>query len=207
MPIYIKEDKVVLFVHVPKAGGSTIERCFREAEWEEFYLHNPGDHPDALRRVHRCNPQHWHAKMIKPLFWNKRFDVSFMTVRHPMSRLCSEYGMRNTNASVHDVDAFLQWMEDTFERHEKNPFVLDNHIRPQKEFLLEDARWFKLEEGLESIIQRVAEALDDAPLENHSVHSSRRGGKSFARMQDDPRVIDGVRSFYAEDLEHFDYTL
>ena len=37
MPVFRQDGRAVLFVHVPKAGGSTLERLFAKSGWTTGY--------------------------------------------------------------------------------------------------------------------------------------------------------------------------
>ena len=41
MPLFHNGDDLVLFVHIPKCGGTAIENSFRNGGWEWGYLNEP----------------------------------------------------------------------------------------------------------------------------------------------------------------------
>ncbi len=142
MPIMIKGDSAVLFVHVPKCGGSSFEKQMSERGWRELY---------SIRGVHsrqltfmRCSPQHMHAALIKQVMRPQLFDKIIMLIREPLARLRSEYAWQQTQGITQMGPK--AWIDHAFSAYQADPFAFDNHIRPQHEFLIENALIFKLEE-------------------------------------------------------------
>ena len=64
MPLFHNGDDLVLFVHIPKCGGTAIENSFRSAGWEWGYLNEP---KKTGYDEKPCNPQHFHAELIEEL--------------------------------------------------------------------------------------------------------------------------------------------
>ena len=57
----------------------------------------------------------------------------------------------NINAKIEEsLDDFIA---NTFSAYSKNKYILDNHIRPQNEFICANTTIFHFEDGLESIIK------------------------------------------------------
>jgi hypothetical protein len=104
--------------------------------------------PDSLLTVMRCPPQHMHAEMLLALFNIANFHFVFMTVRHPVARLVSEYRMRATDNP--DIAKFDAWLDASLAARARDPFALDNHLRPQAEFWLPGCTVFRLEETFDA---------------------------------------------------------
>jgi hypothetical protein len=144
MPIFTKARQNILYIHVPKTGGSAIESLFRE----NGYILNHFDDGTGVRslsRVRRCSPQHHHAALLAEQFRLNAFDWVMMTVRNPYGRIVSEYNMRRRLGEA--LPAFPAWLEDTFKRLRENPGLHDNHFRPQTEFHIPGATIFRQEDG------------------------------------------------------------
>ncbi len=206
MPVFRRDGKKVLFVHVPKTGGSSVERLFAASGWKATYLDRKVG-PDTMNWLRRCSPQHMHAEMLKLLFNLDRFDLVFMTVRDPLARFRSEYGMRHRDdlrTDSHLVDA---WASQTFAKYEVNPFLLDNHLRPQSEFLLPGAEVYRLEDGLgrmsEDLQNRFGIHLDaEVP---HHMSRAEQSGVSSGQVELSPETEKHLREFYRDDFEQFGY--
>jgi hypothetical protein len=94
MPIFTKNNERILFVHVPKTGGSYIEDAFALS----------GYTISLLDRVSKCyfqiSPQHYHAKILDRLIDLSSITASFMLFRHPVTRMISEYSYQKPNSDI-----------------------------------------------------------------------------------------------------------
>jgi len=144
MPIFTKARQNILYIHVPKTGGSAIEALFRDNGYMLNHF-DDGTERRSLNRLRRCSPQHQHAALLAEQFRLNAFDWILMTVRNPYDRIRSEYNMRRRIGET--VPPFTAWLEDTFRRLRGQPFLHDNHFRPQSEFYIPGATIFRQEDG------------------------------------------------------------
>jgi hypothetical protein len=207
VPIFTRDDRAVLFVHVPKTGGTTLEKMMVGAGWEVGFRATPRTHP-AQAPLHRVSPQHYHADLLAQTLRLDRFDTTFVVTRDPLARFRSEYAMRNKRHAAAGTAAHVEeWTRSIARRVRRNPSVLDNHLRPQHEFLVPGARVFRLEDGMGAIVGALNE---DAGLGlSHAVPQhllSGRDGRIASRdVQVNAAVERWVREFYARDYELLDY--
>jgi hypothetical protein len=206
VPLYKFPSHTILFIHIPKAGGSTIDE----------YLHNHLKAPRALfnssnekRRALKlpCSPQHFHADALRFLIGGRYPDWSFAVVRDPLQRIISEYCFihRRLNDTPEQLPNILDWFRQKRTDYEKNQYILDNHFRPQHEFLLENTEVFHFEKGLESILRVLAERLG-LPLDEPLSQLHRNKSPKLPVTTTDEFVAE-VRDFYRADYERFGYPL
>ena len=145
MPVFFNDDTRILFIHIPKTGGTFITEAFRKngfsVAYEEFATSK-----GKLNEVRKCSPQHMHRDMLRSIFDLNKFDFIFMTVRNPLNRLISEFRWRNENEPV-DVN---EWIASRYHEYSQNPFILDNHLRPQYEFFVEEAKFYRQDDKFDS---------------------------------------------------------
>jgi hypothetical protein len=203
MPVFFKGTRRILFIHVPKAGGTSIEAFFEANGFSAAYL-DRGESPDSLNGVRRGSPQHMHAALLQMLFDPDQFDYVFMTVRHPISRLLSKFVMET--GETQSVARLENWILRDFSRVFADPAFMDNHLRPQSDFLLPQAKVFKLEDGFgEDFVARLkSESGFDFPAqmigrEMHAVV----GKPDFKMVQ--PAIRDLITTYYARDFATFGY--
>jgi hypothetical protein len=206
MPVFLKDDKKVLFVHVPKTGGTTVERLFQRSGYVVKFRETAKMAP-RMASVRRVSPQHLHAEVLQTMFLVDRFDLVFMLVRHPVARFRSEYGMRNNKNMRTDAGAVDKWARKAFKRYAEDPYVFDNHLRPQHEFLLPRTRVFRLEDGMEAAVKTIDKEYDlglasEIPHELNREHST---GISTKDVKVSDSLDARLRKFYADDFAAFGY--
>lgn len=198
MPIFRIGQKNVLFLHIPKAGGTSIEKWLSTHSSESFRL-------PRKNSLFPCVPQHFHGEILSLLFAPDFFDYSFCVTRNPYDRLLSEYNYRMSHRKrlerVFPTPDFRTWVRRTFRRYRKDPFIYSNHIRPQSDFMIAGTESFHLEDGLEALQLRLAEltgvALPDA------IPTANRSQKRETSV--DPAVKQEISDFYARDFQQFGY--
>lgn len=160
MPIYklTVGSSTLCFVHphVPKTGGTAVSHFFQEKLGARMYY---GTEMHGIRPMMRCPPQHYHYAILNELFLLERATISFCIVRHPISRIESDYIWAMTKSTMRDDwMSFDDWISHAFEAYTKNSYFLANHIRPQHEFIGPKIKHiFKYEDGLNEAINRVLE--------------------------------------------------
>lgn len=205
MPIYSSpEQKLnILFLHVPKCGGGSIEKFFRDNGFvEEFRCIDR-----RLLGLYRCSPQHWHRSMLESVLKIDSFDYIFSIVRDPVARLISEYKWRLAHPLA--VDGIDLWYKRVRDLCASNPYLFDNHLRAQVEFLVPSARVFRLEGSLQSVVDRIA--LDLNLRFQSPMISNQKSGVHQSRLDADPELMKrdvlSKPSGLTRDLIRRDYAL
>ena len=202
MPVFVKDDRRVLFVHVPKTGGSAIEDAFRDDGWEVYFLDRRARrHPVSQLRT--CSPQHMHADLLGQTLRLDRMDVSVMVVREPLARFRSEYlwrHRREPGLEPADVEA---WGRRVLRRYDGDPFVLDNHVRPQVRFRVPGVRVHRYEDGLQAAVDDAAAVCGlPAPRVAAAPEPSARSSRDVPLTA---ALEETLREFYREDFAELGY--
>ncbi|MCF7702161.1 sulfotransferase family 2 domain-containing protein [Loktanella sp. M215] len=148
MTLLSANGKLFYFAHIPKTGGSSVETAMRKAGARRaLHFHKRLDFV-------RCNLQHMHAELFDTFVPPKFYDKGFCVIRHPIARLVSEYRWRQTldQASL----PFDPWVRRQIAAYAQNPYVLDNHMRPQHEFIGKKIKVFRFEDGIDVILGRLS---------------------------------------------------
>lgn len=209
MPIFRKDGRNILFVHVPKTGGSTIEKVFRESGYQTLYLDGKVG-PASVNHVRRCTPQHMHADMLEMNFRLGNFDEIFMMVRDPLARFKSEYIWRNRkDLKVVDAESVNSWGAKAFKQYARDNFVFDNHLRRQVEFHLPNSSVYRFEDGMRGVVDDLNARLDLGL--NPDIPKLKDGKQQTGFSSSDVIVSPGmetkVKEIYGEDYTSFGYPL
>jgi len=214
MPSLTLPGRLIWFAHVPKAGGTSVERVM-VGTWGPAvgHLHWGWDlwwKQGGWRRAGpACSPQHltWDdAQGVLP----RAPDAVFAVVRDPLARMLSEYryqrhARRGTplgRALAHLP--FSLWLGIVLRIAARNPYAFDNHLRPQSDFVPGGARVFRLEEGLGPALDWLTAAAGAVPVAAVPRELTGRPGPEIRLSSGDIRLI--VRTF-AGDYARFGYAI
>lgn len=137
MPFYIKKN--ILFIHIPKTGGTTLENFFKKDDIQKLYS---GKTNNILPFPHnKISLQHQYLETI--LKFQNKLNIKitdktrFVTiVRNPYERLVSDlfwYKLINQNSSQEEVFEKIKHFV-----KKENTFLYDNHNSPQYRFLCDN---------------------------------------------------------------------
>lgn len=164
----------------------------------------------------KASPQHLHAEVLDLFLNYDRFDQVFTIVREPFQRFKSEYYWQKqnhlTNLTVPD------WIEYTLKEYQQDPYLYDNHIRPQADFIpaCDHLNIYKLEEdGVEQAKTLLQSAAPSMSLRDHlrtitSTLLLKAGNqKTSQKLPDVEEAFSDeaelILELYAEDYETFQY--
>jgi hypothetical protein len=193
MPIFKRNGKQHFFIHVPKTGGSSIESTLQPHV--SMTLKHNGIPPGFP-----CPPQHLHYEEIDRRFDLSMFDTKFAIVRHPVNRLVSEYKFRTANRNK--FISFDVWAERALGLAHNDRYCLNNHMRPQVEFVGPGVEVFHYEEGLEGVFQNICNRIGVNGL-SLNLSWEKRGRSAQIRINQS--LFDLITRFYAKDFEEFNY--
>ncbi|VVT34310.1 sulfotransferase family 2 domain-containing protein [Rhizobium sp. EC-SD404] len=201
MPFIEYNEKRVLFIHIPKTGGTTVEGWL--GGLSHLHFHSVG-----VPAFSKCTPQHYRMQDFRALFGDQFFDFSFCFVRNPYDRLESEFRMQATIQKTgfwRRHSSFSTWLDGSLEIARQNAFHLDNHLRPQWEFIGSGVRVLRLEDGLETGLAEVAAFLGEVPPANLGKENST--SNSEIRVDWDLQDRCKIEEFYRRDFEQFGYAV
>jgi hypothetical protein len=192
MPIFETPNGKVLFIHIPKTGGSTISSELRLHHQVSMYTNSawPG---------YLCTPQHLHGGPLRELFQPETLAYVFTVVRHPVDRIRSEYNWNQRKRSI--KVPFWLWLRTKLFEVRNSPYLDDNHLRPQEDFLCHNTEVFRLEDGLDKVFQRLSEVTGADYAENPEARKVTDVLSQSVSKAD--RNLIG--KFYANDFRRFGY--
>lgn len=200
MPLLHHNGRRILFIHIPKTGGTTITNWLLELGEVDFFDQGVSD---GLR----VPPQHFTLADHLAIHSAASWDYVFAVVRNPYDRLRSEHHWQTETQkgrSGHRTD-FSRWAENNLRNFQRsNPTYLDNHIRPQSDFIDSSVEVFRYEDGLEKVCAHLADLLDvpppTEPLPRSMASTDTSGDTALT-----PRALILVNRLYDTDFEWFGY--
>lgn len=202
MPAIEINGRRVLFIHIPKTGGTSVTRWLQGLG--RVRLHNDSK-PDGLR----CTPQHLTWADIDATWGCDDFDYAFAISRDPFSRMESEFSMRlkvRANSFFGGKLHFSTWLEKSLNESRANPYLFDNHLRPQWNFISDRLKMFRFEDGMDQIIAAVAADLGVAapPQVPHALPRDQGDRPEFIWDRAD---ILRMQEYYRLDFQQFGYDI
>jgi hypothetical protein len=138
------------------------------------------------------------------------FDAVFTIVRHPVSRIVSAYHFQaEVYRSAACEAGFSDWFRTQARAFEEDPFILDNHFRPQVDFIPAECRIFHLEHGLDALVPYIDGLVGNQDGPRFVSHVNQRGGgkssKPDASVTPSSADIALIEQIYAADFARFGY--
>ena len=194
MPFFETGGKRYLFIHIPKTGGSSIEDWLSKVATMIFFDPYP-------KRITAVSPQHFPIKDIRRLFGVDWWDWSFTIVRNPYDRLESEYFYQvSLNKKIPE---FNRWVEESLDIFRDDPFYLDNHLRTQRYFIDNTVNYFRFEDGLDAVFERLSLVLG-VPKPSVPLRSM-AGDRQPILWKKKTRAL--VNDHYFQDFRAFNYPM
>ncbi len=205
MPISIKFG--LLFVHIPKTGGSSIEQALEVRGLENAGTNEPV--PDiAFGKLDGVHLQHLTVRELDArgyLDGPAKGYFRFSMVRNPWDRMVSEFEYQRRRGVLEeqglaDFDEFVNAIRD-------GHFDDNVHFRPQVDFLVDDSgeiavdqvgRFEKLASDFRSVCSAAGVAAPALPALKQTRHGH------FASYYDD-RTRTIVADRFAADIDRFEY--
>lgn len=206
MPIFFKGNRALLFIHVPKTGGTSMEKALQEAGWAMRFHTTPQQEPRVFR-IRTSSPQHYHAELLRQTLHTGQFESIFMMVRDPIARFRSEYAMRVRDPDAGTADRVEAWADKEFAAYAKNHYRRDNHLRPQHEFKLPRAHVYKYEDGIPAMGADLNRRYDLGLPDEFELHMTSQKGKRLSSkdVEISPSLRKKLLKLYAGDFKKFGY--
>ena len=199
MPIFKINNKTVLFIHIPKTAGTSVERLLSNYGQMSLYQ-------IAIPSGLKTTPQHLTKHAIDLIFENLvTYDRSFAIVRNPVDRLISEYFFR-TKIMLKTYNRrpdFSTWAINQMVTFKKNKFHLDSHLRPMNHFIDDSVKVFKYETELPSMHSWLQKILELKEL-NHLPHRN-KSTKETVIISNECKEL--ILDTYKTDFSKFNYSV
>ena len=204
MPLFTKDSQRILFVHIPKTGGTSVESHFAANGWEmELWssVRNDGKSP---------SDQHLLYEDLKTKIADIDDIYSFTVVRNPIRRIISEWRWQRWQLKrVKDsLSEFIRRVADSLA---SDKVYWDNHWRPQIDFIDPAinrlCRMEMLKEDYPMVISESGAGFNSVLPH---VNASKTIFEKYIRWRFTDDLTDAdlrvVKDIYAADFENFGYS-
>lgn len=186
MPIFRQPNRPsILFVHIPKTAGSSIEKWLRQAGYR-MTKYNTWDGSVA---------QHALPELYET--WGE-FDYKFAVVRHPVERFLS--ALRHHSVPPHRANAKAKELLPKFLKDPNSVPSFKTFLVPQVAYMSEGLEVFKFEEDF---FQQLGDKLNIAGPYPHE--NKRRSPIGARDLTNEAKEL--VYRVYEEDFKRFGYSL
>jgi len=188
------DEKGIVFLHVPKTGGTAVVRFFNIRSLHDW---NPEVRP---------SPQHLTCEMLRKKIGNKKYEdyYKFAFVRNPWARILSSYFWRQTLPKKRPVLPFPDFVETARQAVTKRRFYdqdFSDHFIPQVEYTVDVDDIFRFEEFDKSI--KVLAAKLGIETEPVPPRKPKPHDRYWTYYDNQTRSV--IAEIYREEIEQFDY--
>ena len=188
------DEKQVLFLHIPRTGGSTMCRRFNIKSFQNF------------RPKVRPSPQHLTCEMLRERLGAEKYEsyYKFTFVRNPWARILSSYFWRQTLPKKREVLPFSDFIQNVKNTVENNLYYdqdFGDHFIPQTKYTESVDDIFRYDH-FELGISKVAVALE-VSVPNFPPKKSRNYDEYWNFYDDRSRDI--IAEIYSEEIEQFGF--
>lgn len=203
-----------IFIHIPKAAGSSIEYYFKTKpfNWKEpnFETLVGWDPKRKIHLQHATAKQLLELELISEDTWKEYFKFSF--VRNPWSRAYSDYFWMINDTGIKDsFENFIQKKGD-FKKvlsDDSRKEYRGDHLIPQTDFLFIDGviavDYFGKQEHFNHDFDYVKKALNLSHEMNFHEKKSSHKHSHYSKFYS-PRTIQLIQEKYQNDIKNFSYT-
>jgi hypothetical protein len=221
----IDSDRQFVFVHIPKSGGTSIDKMFNLMGPTNCYHVAPA--PTAIDKA----PAHFtwmELKSILPIEFTQR-AFKFAFVRNPWDRFLSEYlfaqrrylkrirrfgdrhrdKMSFNECHIVSLEAFVKCLDFPEEARISFRSGFDGHLEPQRSYVIDEStqiamdfigRFEEFDRDVRCVASRIGLRVD------HVLHTNQSQRTRDYRAYYSDYARGAVASFYSEDIAEFGYT-
>ena len=191
MPLLTYQEKSLFFIHIPKTGGASL------------YLANLQHQGVSTEFINTstcfpCTPQHYHIELLERYHPEYKNQGAFTILRNPWARLCSEYVWQKKDSNFTE---FENWIDVALGCYASDPYILDNHIRPQYHFINDYVKVF-LHEDYDQAEQYVNKYFNNEFDFSEKQHVNQYIKPSLTSMP--TSIQNKFKDFYKQDIEIYE---
>lgn len=185
----INKSHKILFIHIPKCGGTSIEKFFQMQSASLFFMEKDIYKIDGVSYA----PQHLTPKQLKAYpFWNEYFK--FTIVRNPYHRVLSEYLWTKNKP---DLNKFNNWLDTYYSVIDKD------HKLSQVDYLDNDIDMIIKLENINKEFDILLDKINWQGDRTLYKHNSTNSSNHYNLLNDETK--SKIYNLYKEDFKQLNY--
>lgn len=206
MPLFLAKNSAILYLHVPKCGGTSVAEMFTSNGYSAQFQMRGLPAQAALT----TSPQHQTCSALKPLVNFSNLSAIFTLARNPYQRLASEFNWSFRDIASRDRPDYSEWVIGSLSQAKQDPLYADSHFRPAIDFLdvCIPAKVFRLEDGLGLIAEFfLGQLRTNTRIAIERKHDSRSMPNSELNLELSPEALTVVNAYYYYDFMALGYRM
>ena len=194
----INRQHKLLFIHIPKNGGTSIEKFFNMMGKDSFYGSNTITESGVLYSPQHLTPDLLQKYLDKDIY-NTYFKFSF--VRNPYDKVKSEFFWRQRIGDINTNTDFKKWVFNFYGK------IDNDHKLPQYKYIFNDngEKVVNFVGKVENINQDFAKLLDIINYPKKESLSKENINKNRKSVIFDQEIKEKIVDIYSEDFKLFGY--
>lgn len=205
MPLLLKGSRSILFMHIPKCGGSSIVELFKGNGFSS-QLEIRGLAP---LKCLTASPQHQTPAILKTFIRQKYLEDIFIVVRNPYQRIRSEFNWIHRYKNTYERPDFNEWILSSLRKASRDANYADNHFRPSIDFIDGEmpCKIFRIEDGISHIKEYYLHDINssDSKEDPYAKGADKYYRNKNSKVNFTEESINAINSFYKHDFKAFDY--
>ena len=216
--LYERDGRRILFVHIPKAGGTSVRRMLVQEGWKKIEdPETPENLKNEIPGSRRSKHQH---KALRDLWSNRGWNCAFSIVRNPYERFFSQMkhiavarknagfdqGHGNVPTSAGVLESFKNIYDNLIPK--LGIGFDDNHFRPQSDFIEDGVSCYRLEDQLSEMVDflRKNKIISNNILLPHLNESIENSPNVIVSWPLNKELHSKFLNLYWDDFENFGYS-
>ena len=203
MPYFKNNIVNILFIHIPKTGGTAVERYLSQryniklSTSRLFFFDNTFSHVSLQ-----------HQTLSTILNHQSRFNIKlsdlmmFSVVRNPYTRLISDLFWNKLINGREPKTIITKRIKSYLQRFKRNQSALDNHIRPQYQFLIANGQ---IDPSIK-ILRQETLASDMITLGFNNFPIKQESSRNYYDLLTF-EAVSLINTVYSQDFVHFGYDM
>jgi hypothetical protein len=207
MPYFNKNEEKVLFIHIPKTGGTSIEKYLSKKYDIPLDIHSLWD----IHARFRNGVSYQHQTFLTIKKNSKLFKINFdenikifSAIRNPYDRLISDlffYKLIDVNDTPQKVEKVIKVY-----LYGGNKYLRDNHVIPQHLFLIDETG--EISKDIKILkTETLNEDMESIGFSNFNIRENATENRKNYKAYLNKNSVALINKYYEKDFKLLGYTM